>query len=292
MVTYTNRDGYFTMVVPTDKELPIHLARDGFLPISQSLHTNPDRTNRCDLTMQPVYTGCLRNKTIIIDPIPPSADSTAAVFDNTQYIARCLADYLKKSGALGVMTTAAPPLSPAEKVALANRTKAQLYIAIRSNNGSGSVSLGHYYNSGDGSRLAGLMAEELKQQLTLNSIFATDDDGYVVMQTGCPAVAAELSLGKAHHAGVCRKEAYALYTALVRYYGVTPALRDFPYVVVEKNTALRVSGAMVSIDDVLTLESGSDGICHFRWLEKGAHRLQVRLGDKILGEEIFTVPFE
>jgi hypothetical protein len=147
----------------------------------------------------------------------------------------------------------------------------------------------------DGTRLAGLMADELKTQFSLDTIPAMADDNYLVMQTGCPAVVAYVPPGKTQSRitqARCRKQAYALYNALVRFYGVDPApLYDFQYVVVGKDHQ-RLTGALVTMDGFLTLETENDGLCHFRLLGKGEHMLRVRLGEKNLGTEKLFLPVE
>jgi hypothetical protein len=186
-------------------------------------------------------------------------------------------------------------LSPYEKVALANECQAHVFISLRHTAGSDTSasgpSVGRYYLGGEGARLAGLVAEELKAVSGL-AVRDIADFSYVVMQTGCPAVIINTPAGLPTTAARCGKEAYAVFSALLRFYaGADSAFsREYRGTALDHRTGKPAAEAVIVLDNFLTVPVERDGKYLLRCLQPGEHVLRVMAGKNCLKEEKIAVP--
>jgi N-acetylmuramoyl-L-alanine amidase len=303
VVTMTNREGFYAFTPAKNADTLLWFRKNGRLPLARGIGRADKKMRRLDANLAPAFNGVLRDKIVLIDPEPP-VDSAAGTADVNLQTAQFLRDYLTLAGAQVRLTRASgPALSPYAKVKLANQIKAQFFITLRhaagydtTNNGP---SIGRYYLSGEGARLAGLAGEELKRQLALPAVQSVPDFGYVVMQTGCPAIVVNtprLPLPVASATAIaparCRKEAYAVFTALVRLCAGADTLftREHKGVALDQRNGRPAVDALVTLDNFITLSTEHDGKYLFRCLSAGEHTVRVQAGKTFLKEEKFVVP--
>jgi N-acetylmuramoyl-L-alanine amidase len=295
----TNKDGYFSFSQLDTGVFKLRASKAGFLPLTRDLVLLKNQ-NVCEqLQLTPAYAGLLHHRVFVLDPESFGSDQEPVgqlgtrSADINLRVAQYLAQYLRSVGARVVLTReGASFISPVERVVLANQEKAHLYIIIEHSSHPDPTQnytyTGHYYKSGNGSRLATLIAEELGKQSSVPLKAIQDDYRYTVMQTGCPAVVVNASL-ISHPAAEellnlparNRTEAYAIFNGILRYYGADSTFsREVAGQVLDSDQQ-PVSGALVTVDEYITVQTGRDGHYCVRLLEPGNHWLKVTVRNRI-----------
>ncbi len=291
----TGREGMLTLegIAPGGYEAV--LERPGYLPLSRRIEVGAERTALVNLVLEPVLGGVLHGKKIVLDPrggmddpgqLGPAGSREA---DLNYAVAELLADYLRRAGAEAVLTRSAES-SPGEweRALRAEELGGGLLVAL-SHAGApvkgfppGTV-VNHYPGSGDGKRLAGLVAEGLAGFAGRPWQGAAPGYQRILQQVSCPAVwvraaavgdpAAETMLADP---AALRREAYAIFTALARFYGWEPSGEgSFLTGRLSDGRGNATGAALVLLDGWLPLQSDPSGRFLFRAVTPGAHRLEV-----------------
>jgi N-acetylmuramoyl-L-alanine amidase len=177
----------------------------GYIPWQTAINTTGQAVATISAGLIPQYGGSLLGRTILLDPLPLTAhgDLGKRALD----VALRLRQRLTAAGARAVVTRQdATAAEPADRVRLAERTGADLYVVI----GRGDGTAAHYYASSNGARLAGLVHDQL------GGIAAKPDASYLLSHTPCPALVVRSPL---QAPGLL---ADALFEAMRRYYAPAP----------------------------------------------------------------------
>jgi hypothetical protein len=194
-------------------------------------------------------------------------------------------------------------MSPLERLENVNNFGAEIYVAI--GHGAADQSqlgvldeserltklllrdityVGHYPKGEDGKRLAQNIAQFISRLRDDTTAQTFPSVTYMLTQTACPAVAVHVLEPTSFAAeqlvdasSFQRTEAYAIYNGILSYYGfVKEGAAQLTGRVVGKEVPRPVRGAMVIVDDYLSLETESDGRFEFDLLPPGKHALMVR----------------
>ena len=259
------------------------------------------------LLLSPWYQGVLMGRRFLIDPEggPPSQSGAgqlglSGAFINLQ-IAGYLAGYLRRAGAEVLLSRDSEETrSPQDVVALANRFKADRYIALRQRystdpagrpEGESQAVINTY--SFPGSRLGSDYAEKLIFSLSglldqpLNRVLETTT--YPLQQTACPAVIVEgTSLGRVDtelrlgQSSYQRLLAYSIFIGTLRHFEVS----DRAAIQVSVRGAADPADWLVIVDDTWTLLTGPDGTATFHILPAGVHTVEIQREDRRYLKEV------
>jgi N-acetylmuramoyl-L-alanine amidase len=180
----------------------------GYRPWQTTLTATLNQVPTVTVPLAVQYGGTLLGKTVLLDPL---AAGTGTDLDRrTLGVATRLQQKLAAAGVHAVVTRHAGPegqaAQPADRVRLAERAGADLYVVI----GVGDGTAAHYYASRNGARLAGLVHQQLA------GIAPKADASYLLSHTPCPALVVRSPLQAPDLL------ADALFEAMRRYYAPLP----------------------------------------------------------------------
>jgi N-acetylmuramoyl-L-alanine amidase len=217
-VQWINRDGFCAL--PPDSEGGMHAPQlPGF------------RTWGADTLFPPRYTaiagGALWGKRIVLDPEGGGDDAAGIGRTGTRAatinldVARALAAMLRAAGAEVALTREGDAaISEVERVQIAEGFRAERYLRI--GHAAAPTVIGHYFSSAGGRRWGQSLAE-MAVTLGLDSVRVADVAKYTLTQVSAVALYASLARiddaaaeARLLEPGAARREAYALYAALLR----------------------------------------------------------------------------
>lgn len=177
----------------------------GYTPWHGTITATATAVATVQVPLQPRFGGTLLGRHILLDPL--AVAGSRDLDHRTLAVADRLRRRLTAAGADAVVTRqAATAADPADRVRLAERAGADLYLVI----GPGDGTAAHYYASRNGARLAGLLHEGLQ------GIAPKAEAGYLLSHTPCPALVVRSPLQAPDLL------ADALFDAVRRYYAPPP----------------------------------------------------------------------
>jgi len=234
----TTPEGWFAVPVSVND---VYVRCPGYEPAFVKLEKA-----RGDVPLNPIASGALIGKTIVLDPAYGGRDAGSIgpagmrASDYALDVARRTAALLRAAGATVHITRRGDQeTSEPQRVLVAEETGADIMVSVSlGSRGAGAKTLdasghradrnafvGHYPNSADGTRLATAIGG------ALGGLPAVPSVAYVVQQTGCPAVLvqpADIADGdnesRYRSPDVQRKVADGIYRGILGYYGAEMAL--------------------------------------------------------------------
>jgi len=244
-----------------------------------------------ELKMDPVFDGILIDEKIVIDPGKGGDDSGLMGHDLTREaalnlaVAKKLRDFLVNAGARVVLTRRGEEtMSGQERISRTNRFNPALAIGIHHDVTavSGQSHILHYPGSTEGSRISRLLSESLEDIHDSGTLPVTGSAGSFLSQTSCPAseIHLESPLGRTEEGSLTGqpyiyRAAERIFSALIRYFSEGRLNLGAARFRVAIN-GRPLGGAVVSLDNNLTLYCDSAGEAVFECLETGPHLVTVQ----------------
>jgi N-acetylmuramoyl-L-alanine amidase len=297
----TDNDGILTVNGLAPGKYKILPETGGYLPEEREVSLGSQGTEIAVFRMQPVLGGVLLGRRVALDPQAGGENPGALGREGTREsdvnlaVARYLADYLERGGALVTLTrNESTNPGPWQKTALVEESGAEILVSI-SHSGKMSKNLPpmttvrHYPGSTQGELLALALADCLRGFAATpyqgaGSYHGVDPASQrIIQQVGCPAVwvraasvadiRAETKLADPVY---LRKEAHAIFSGICRYFGWEPegAAHHFAGRLSDGAGGL-VSSALVLLDGWRPAQSDETGRFLFQYVEPGPHRLEI-----------------
>jgi len=246
------------------------------------------------ITLEPLYSGVLFGKKIMIDPEFGGINSGALgptglrACDENMETALYLVQYLRMAGA-NVFLTISPgeDLTPYARVRSANEAGSELFITIRHGASTKSQNIGiaayTYPTSAVGKKLSSIILSSFQEMFSVSGDGPIESAEYILQQTGCPAVI--INAGNISNPVIeedlystwrNRREAYAIFTAFIYYYsGNKQKWGALSGIITDKN-GKAVSNALISLDKTIILSTGPDGKFTFTALEPRKYSITIQ----------------
>jgi N-acetylmuramoyl-L-alanine amidase len=295
----TSPEGYAAIVSPLEGPCTLRTRRKGYHPYGEEIDVAAGQITRIDLGLNPVQEGALFDRTILLDPAHLGRDDELIGryrrSDLNLQAARHLRLLLEASGTNVLsVRTADVPLSPVHRVVKSVESGSQVHLVLdhSATGGKNRILVTHYPGSSDGERLAELIRQEFTR-ITGRSAAVAEEASIVMRHTPSPAITVNTRIGSDPPGGspdrAVRSEAYAVYNALLRFFGVAEEKRGNLRVAVVGEGDVPVREAILVMDEIISLRSDENGEVSFRLLDGGHHSLRaVAEGYETLDVEWFT----
>ncbi|OQY27695.1 MAG: hypothetical protein B6244_09840 [Candidatus Cloacimonetes bacterium 4572_55] len=262
----------------------IRVCNPGYFPF----HIEPAGGNlgfELNAELEPVAGGCLHGIRIMLDPEYGGKESGAVgptgarAADVNLKTAEFLGKALESAGAVVFFTRMEDrEVSLAQRVKLSAESGADRHIII-GHGESGSIYVGHWPNSSKGAPLAQSVAKAMSHGRH-NKALVREDTRYLLRQTACAAVYVNMEnlaspdkeielISPAYQ----RAAAYRLFLALLDHYGWNET-GSISGEVLDHNRQ-PVARALVTLDELFTLQSDASGRFRFERLGSGRHKLEI-----------------
>jgi len=283
----TSPGGFASFSIPDDGPYLMRIRSAGYQEYSEMIEMKRGKAVRIDLGLNPVQDGLLRGRSVVLDPeLQRGRDTMIRDYrpsDLNLKVATLIRRLLEAAGAEVLMIREEDvPRSPVGRIAMSMESGAELHLILRHRQMKKglNVRVSHYPGSVSGGRLAGLMLDEFSRLID-GEIVRLEEASTVMRHTPSPAVAVTTRIEGEDHSGgagidrVIRLEAYAIYNALLRYFGVEEENRFAMRGVVTDGEGQPVGNALVLLDGALSLITDRKGEFGIRLFDGGVHRLQV-----------------
>jgi N-acetylmuramoyl-L-alanine amidase len=289
----TSPEGYTFFSTFSEGLCTLNTHKMGYHRYIEEMDVKRGKVTRVDLGLNPVQGGLLDGKLIVIDadhyrPEDPLVRGFR-LSDLNLMMADHLSNLLEASGSEVLMMRRGDiPLTPMHRVVKSSESPANVHIIVRHapTEKGRLVQVSHFPGSKSGSRLAGLLNEEISI-LSEGRVTVWEEASTVMRHTPSPTVAVNARIPReSTDPGVSvdffiRHEAYAVYNALLRYFGTTTEDRfELRGIILDENGS-PIRDALVTLDGFLTMRTGNGGAFRFRLLEGGYHLLSSVAGGYI-----------
>jgi N-acetylmuramoyl-L-alanine amidase len=251
--------------------------------------------------MQPVLNGALLGRSVALDPQAGGENPGTLGREGTREadlnlsVARFLADYLERAGAVVTLTRSAENNpGPWQRSALVEQSGAQILVSISHSgrivkNLPPPTTARHYPGSANGEKLARSIADCLRGFAGrpyggAGSYHGIDPAAQrIIQQVGCPAVwvraasVADFQVeSRLNDPSYQRQEAHAIFSGICRYFGWDPEGEAVHLTGrISDGKGGLVSRALVLLDGWRPAQSDETGRFLFQFVEPGSHSLEV-----------------
>ena len=276
---YSDQEGTVFLKSYSNESYIISGRKNGYYPGQKILTIDQNNIYSVNFNLDPMYDGALLGKNILIDPefgglmSGSSGPTGLQASDENMETARYLVEYLQKTGANAQLTIQpGDDLSPYARVRKANAADSDLFISLRrSYNKTNSVTTFAYPTSTQGKILGSLVLNNFKTYANLQTYGTVEAADYVLQQTGSPAIIVDLGgiadpliEKKLYESNINRQEAYLIYTALLEYYSEDRTQWGEISGTVMTGNGRPVANALVSLDEVIIVQTNEIG--HFQFI--------------------------
>ena len=281
----TSPEGYTAFSTSMGGSCTLTARKLGYQPYTEAVEMKREGVIRIELGLNPVQDGLLMNKVVVIDADHfRSADRMVRGYrlsDLNLMVANRLRLLLEAAGSeASLVREGDVPLSPIHRVEKSDSADADVHVILRHSliRKGQRVQISHYPGSSSGERLAVLMREEAGHFIG-GEVDLKEEASTVLRHTSSATVAVNAQIGKGdggEEISIDRfilLETYAVYNALLRYFGVVEENRLELNGMVIDSAGRPVRDALVVVDGALTLRPDEDGEFHLRLLDVGLHHL-------------------
>jgi N-acetylmuramoyl-L-alanine amidase len=283
----TSSNGFATFSIPFEGSFLMRIQSHGYHDYSERIELKKGKLVRIDLGLNPVQGGLLMGRRVVVDADHhQNQEAMVGAYrqsDLNLKVATLLGQLLETAGAEVLMVRQGDiPLSPVSRISMSSESGAELHLILRHRpmKKGLNVHVSHYPGSISGERLAGLMIEEFSHLID-GKVIRLEEASTVMRHTPSPAIAITTRIETdddsdgADLERVVRLEAYAIYNALLRYFGVVEEDRFALFGTVTDPEGQSVNDALIVLNGTLSLKTGRSGEFEVRLFDGGIHHLQV-----------------
>ncbi|MEA2063751.1 MAG: N-acetylmuramoyl-L-alanine amidase [Gemmatimonadota bacterium] len=301
----TGPEGLLTLKAVPAGTCELVLGRAGYLPRTMEITLEAHQARVVTVQLLPAVGGALLGRKVAIDPRAGGAEAGQQGARGTREadlnlaVAKLLADYLERAGAV-VILTHDDELNPGpwERAAQVDGSGAEILVSIAHHGKMDKkkarppgTTVHHYPSSTSGKRLAGLIADCLRG--FAGRPYFGPGPGYarIIQQVRCPAVqvraasVADPEIERKLSGPIClRQEAHGIFTGICRYFGWEPD-NENPHLTgrLSDGAGGVIPGALVLLDGWRPAQSDDTGRFLFQFVEPGKHRLEISHAGQVYG---------
>jgi N-acetylmuramoyl-L-alanine amidase len=260
-----------------------------------------------DIILEPLYGGLLLDKSVAIDAHAGGDDAGAVgpggmkSADVNLRVARYLRDYLEAAGAAVHMTREefVQTLDPVTRTRFVRDLNPHKLVSISHSNPyleeDGSRCF-HFYTDQEGKVLAERIQQHLTSYLGVADMGVYEWSSYLMIEAYVdralvtPTVITDPTAEeRLRDPAYLRREAYAIFCGLLEDFGLEMETTTSIFGVVTDDDEKPLEGAMVSLDDAFSLQTGADGTYRFVCVEPGTRTISAQRDGFEMTKAIFKV---
>ncbi len=293
MIQFPNRDGYTVFEDFEPGEQDIKISGNGFFPIFRNTQISDAQSKTFELDLERIFEGSLFGKSIMIDPEGGGLSYGALgptglrASDETWETAAFLHSMLENAGADARLSrNIGDDLTLHTRVRNANSAGSVLFVSVRysgSENPKKDVTeVFAFPSSSNGKRFGRLVAASFGEAYGQVVDGPLESAEYVLQQTASPALIVNLGYvtnpeteSELYSVRRNRQDAYGLFNAVLKYFSPD---KVFPYSlsgVVKDRDGKLIENALLSLNEIIYLQSGQNGDFKFINLEEREYTLYI-----------------